>query len=144
MSSSDTVGLMTLCTITCCCGFCCCTAAPAPAIPPAVPGPNAVATTMRATNAPTNPTAPSNLPFIIFLLPLVRLPPSPSENLPGVSNPFPAGPELLTAEHGPSAACKGRCCRNARYCERCCKSARRPGRYWSSPCQQDSQSAPAE
>jgi tetratricopeptide (TPR) repeat protein len=35
---------------------------------------------------------------------------------PGVTNSFAAGPELLRVEHGPSAACKRRCCRNARYC----------------------------
>jgi hypothetical protein len=40
----------------------------------------------------------------------------PITNLPGVTNSFAAGPELLRAEHGPSDACKRRGCRNARYC----------------------------
>jgi hypothetical protein len=62
----------------------------------------------------------------------------------GVTNSFSAGPELLRAEHGPSVACRWRGCRNARYCGRCCTSARRPGRYWSTPYQQHAQSASAE
>jgi hypothetical protein len=39
---------------------------------------------------------------------------------------FVAGHEPLRAEQGLSPACKRRYCRNARYCVRCCTSARRP------------------
>src|SRR5260370_32599535 len=65
MSSSDTVGLMTLCRVTCCP----CAAAPSVLAPAKViPSPNAVATTMPATNAPAIPAATVTLHFIIFLL----------------------------------------------------------------------------
>src|SRR3984885_9474142 len=57
MSWSVTVGLMTLCTVTCCP----CAAAPTPPIPQ----PNAVATTMPETTPPANPAAPVILRFII-------------------------------------------------------------------------------
>ena len=60
MSASVTVGLMTLCTAI----FCPCVFAPAAALPP----PNAVATTIPATNATANPAAPVILLFMIFLL----------------------------------------------------------------------------
>src|SRR5208283_2383819 len=60
MSSSVTVGLMTLCRVTCC--------------------PCAVATTMPATNAPANPAAPVILHFMIILLTLVLLPQRTTEN----------------------------------------------------------------
>src|ERR1700733_6273952 len=62
MSSSVTVGLMTLSTVTLCCE--------AAALAPAHPPPNAVATSMPARNAPANPAAPVILSFIIFLLTL--------------------------------------------------------------------------
>jgi hypothetical protein len=72
MSSSVTVGVITLSTLTCCP----CATAPAPAIHP----PNAVATNMPATNAAANPAAPVILRFIIFLLTYVLLPQRTSEN----------------------------------------------------------------
>src|SRR5215469_16826912 len=64
MSASVTVGLMTLCTAICCpCVF-----APTEAIPP----PNAVATTIPATNAAAKPAASVILVFM-FTLTLARI-----------------------------------------------------------------------
>src|ERR1700683_5083477 len=72
MSSSVTVGLITLSTLTCCPRG----AAPAPALPP----PNAVAVSLPPTNAPAKPAAPAILNFIILLLTVDLLLERTSEN----------------------------------------------------------------